>query len=117
MRIVVAAAFCLVIAQPALCGPVTDFLKLHDEPLGREQTETEVAGVQRGFIAANAYLTGTRKQAPMYCLPETLNLTADQLVELLRRGVKQEPALDEEGVPSALLDVLRRTFPCERRAK
>ena len=117
MRIILAAALFVAMTQPALCGPVTDFLKLHDEPLGREQTETELMGVQSGFNAANAYLTGTLQQAPMYCLPQMLSLTADQLVDLLRQGVKEEPALDQEEVPSALLEVLRHSFPCASRTR
>jgi hypothetical protein len=112
MRILLAAAFWAAIVQPAQCGAVTDFLKLHDEPLGRGQTETEILGVQDGFLAANAYLTATLKQPPMYCQPETLNLTADQLVDMLRRGVKEQPALDDGDTAAALLAVMQRTFPC-----
>jgi hypothetical protein len=117
MRIILVAAFLIAAAQPALCGPVTDFLRLHDEPLGRDQTETQIMGVQRGFIAANAYLTGTLKQPPMYCQPETLSLTADQLIEMLRRGVREQPELDEDDPPGALLAVMQHTFPCARNAK
>jgi hypothetical protein len=114
MRIALAAAFCIAVVQPALCGTVTDFLKLHDEPLGRDQTETGIMGVQHGFIAANAYLIGTLKQPPLYCLPETLSLTADQLVEMLRRGVKEQPELDADDPPIALLAVMQHTFPCAK---
>jgi hypothetical protein len=117
MRIVLAAALWLAIAQPALCGPLTDFLALHDEPLGRDQTETQIMGIQHGFIAANAYLTGTLKQPPMYCQPETLSLTADQLIEMLRRGVKEQPELDADDPPSALLAVMQHTFPCAQNSK
>jgi hypothetical protein len=117
MRIVLAAALLIATAQPALCGGITDFLKLHDEPLGRDQTETEVAGIQSGFIAANAWLTGTLRQPPMYCQTETLNLTPDQLIEMLRRGVREEPDLDDTHLATALLAVMQHTFPCSQGSK
>jgi hypothetical protein len=117
MRVILAALFLAAIAQPALCGPLTDFLRLHDEPLGRDHTETEIMGVQKGLIAANAYLTQTLKQPAMYCQPETLSLTADQLVEMLRRGVKEQPELDEGDVASALLAIMQHTFPCPQYSK
>lgn len=116
MRIFLAAAFSLAFIQPALCGTVTDFLTLHDEPLGRDQTETQIMGIQRGFIAANAYLTGTLRQPPMYCQPEALSLTADQLIEMLRRGVKEQPELDDHDTAPALLAVMQRTFPCGQKS-
>ncbi|HEX4158191.1 MAG TPA: hypothetical protein VHY79_06925 [Rhizomicrobium sp.] len=115
MRMSLVAAFWIATAQPALCGTVTDFLALHDEPLGRDQTETQIMGVQRGFIAANAYITGTLRQPPMYCQPATLSLTADQLVEMLRRGVKEQSELDEDDPASALLAVMQHTFPCAQK--
>lgn len=117
MRIILATCFLIATAQPALCGQVTDFLKLHDEPLGLVSTETELSGIQKGFIEANAFLAGTRKEPPMYCQPQTLSLTADQLVEMLKRGVKEEPALDDSGVAPALLAVMQHTFPCPPNSK
>jgi hypothetical protein len=112
-----AAALLIATVRPALCGAVTDFLKFHDEPLGQVSTETEIMGIQKGFIEADAFLAKTRKEAPMYCQPETLSLNADQLVDMLRRGVKDDPDLDQGNVASALLAVLRHTFPCPEGAK
>jgi hypothetical protein len=112
MRKILAAGLLLAMCQPGQCGTLSDFLKLHDEPLGRDQTETQIAGIQSGFLAANTWLAGTLKTAPMYCQPETLNLTAGQLVEMLRRGVKEHLELDDSDPASALLAVMQRTFPC-----
>jgi hypothetical protein len=117
MRFVLAVAFSIAMVQSALCGAVTDFLKLHDEPLGRDQTETEILGVQNGFIEANAFLAGTRKESPMYCQPEKLSLTADQLVDMLRRAVKDRPELDDADLASALLSVMQHTFACPQSSK
>jgi len=117
MRTIFAAALLLGMAQPAPCSTITDYLKLHDEPLGREQTETELVGIQTGFMEANKFLAGMRREAPMYCQPETLHLTADQLVDMLRRGLKEQPEIDDDDLPSALLFVMQRTFPCEQSSK
>lgn len=112
MRIILAAVFSIAMVQPALCGTITDFLKLHDEPLGRSSTESQIMGLQSGFLEANAFLRKDRKEAPLYCPPENFNLTADQLVDMLRRGVKEQPELDDSTLSSALLTIMRNTFPC-----
>ena len=117
MRTMLAVAFLLGMAQPAMSGAVTDFLKLQDEPLGQSMAETEIKALQDGFTEANAYLTGTRKEAPMFCQPANLSLTADQLIDMLRRGVNDKPDLDQSPLPSALLEVMQRTFPCQQNAK
>ena len=117
MRTILAAVFLLGMVQPATSGAVTDFLKLHDEPLGQHGAETEIMGLQAGFTEANAYLTGTRKEAPMFCQPENLRLTADQLIDMLRRGVDKQPDLDQFDLASALLAVMQRTFPCQQNPR
>lgn len=113
MRPILAAAFLFGMTQSAMCGPVTDFLKLHDEPLGESRAETEILGLQAGFTEANGFLTEARKEAPMFCQPPNLSLTADQLIDMLRRGVNEQPDLDDSTLASALLTVMRRTFPCQ----
>lgn len=117
MRTILAAAFLLGMAQPGTCGAVSDFLKLHDEPLGQSRAETEILGLQAGFTEANTYLRETRKEAPMFCQPESLNLTADQLIDMLRRGMNAQPDLDEDDLGTALLVVMQRTFPCQQNSK
>ena len=117
MRTILAAVFLLGLVQPATSGAVTDFLKLHDEPLGQGRAETEIMGLQAGFTEANAYLTGTRKEPPMFCQPENLRLTADQLIDMLRRRLDEQPELDQSDLASALLAVMQRTFPCQQNPK
>jgi len=117
MRTILSAIFLLGMAQPATSGAVTDFLKRHDEPLGQSRAETEIMGLQAGFTEANAYLTGTRKETPMFCQPENLSLTADQLIDMLRRSVNEQPELDQSDLASALLAVLQRTFPCQQNPR
>jgi hypothetical protein len=116
MRTILAATFLVGMADPAMCGAVTDFLKLHDEPLAQTMAETKITGLQAGFSEANAYLTGTRKEAPMFCQPANLSLTADQLIDMLRRNVNERPELDQSDLASALLAVMQRTFPCQQNS-
>lgn len=117
MRTFLAAVFLIGMAQPGTCGAVSDFLKFHDEPLGQSRAETEILGVQAGFTEANTYFAETRKEAPMFCQPANLNLTADQLIDMLRRGVDAQPELDEDNLASALLVVMQHTFPCRQNSK
>ena len=79
--------------------------------------ETEIMGLQSGFIEANSYLTEIRKEAPMFCQPQSLSLTADQLIDMLRRGVDEQPELDQKDLASALLAVMQHTFPCQPYSK
>ncbi|HEY3639385.1 MAG TPA: hypothetical protein VGK90_14650 [Rhizomicrobium sp.] len=117
MRIILVPGFLLAMVQPALCGAVADFLKLHDEALGQSLAETQIAGIQGGLTVANSYLTKTRNEAPMYCQPETLSLTAGQLIDMLRRDLKEQPELDDQtDLGSALLAVMQHTFPCPQKS-
>lgn len=118
MRTILAAALLLSMAQPATCGAVTDFLKLSDEPLGQSRAETEIMGLQAGYTEANTYLTGIRREAPMFCQPGNLSLTAGQLIDMLRRAANEQPELDQSpSLASAMLSVMRRTFPCQPNQK
>jgi hypothetical protein len=117
MRTLLAAAFLVGMAEPAMCGAVTDLLKLHDEPIGQSLAETKITGLLAGFTEANAYLAGTRREAPLFCQPANLSLTADQLIDMLRRGVNEQPELDQSDLASALLAVMQRTFPCQQNSK
>jgi hypothetical protein len=112
MRIFLATIFSIAMVQPALCGTISDFIRLHDEPLGRGPTESQILGMQTGFLQANSFLKKNRKEAPLFCQPETLVLTADQLVDMLRRGVKEQPELNDSALSFALLTVMQHTFPC-----
>jgi hypothetical protein len=58
-----------------------------------------------------------RGDAPFYCQPENLRVTASQAVQILEDGIKGEPRwaeAPEAGLNFALLLSLIKTFPCDR---
>ena len=96
---------------------VSKFLQTVEEPLGRESAETFLAGINSGFMQANSYLAQTRQESPIFCLPEQLALTNDQLLSLLKKGADEDPAMGDMTVPAALLAVMKNTFPCAAAPK
>jgi len=53
---------------------------------------------------------------PLYCVPEKVVLTGEQLIDILRRWVESKrprhPRIESAPVPTALLYALRDAFPC-----
>jgi hypothetical protein len=96
---------------------VSKFLQTVEEPLDRERAETLLAGINSGFMQANSWLSQTRHEPPMYCVPEQLDFTEDQLLSLLKKGAEEDPQMGEMTVPDALLAVMKKTFPCAATAK
>jgi hypothetical protein len=68
-------------------------------------------------MQANAWLAETRHEAPMYCVPEQLVFTEDQLLSLLKKGSDEDPRMADMTVPAALLAVMKKTFPCAATAR
>jgi hypothetical protein len=81
----------------------------------RDFVKTLIVGVEDGFAAANDELKATGK-GMLYCSPEAVRLTGDQLVEILRRWVEanrsQAPRLEQAPPATALLLALEDAFPC-----
>ncbi|MGA2841736.1 MAG: hypothetical protein ABSG18_16440 [Steroidobacteraceae bacterium] len=70
-------------------------------------------GVQNGFAWANAY-NGDRGLPPLYCQPENLALTRDQVTNILDNFIKtdQGRALLNAEISLVLLKALQHAFPC-----
>jgi hypothetical protein len=54
----------------------------------------------------------------LYCAPETIKLTGDQLIDILRRWVEanrtKAPDIDTAPPAAALLYALEEAFPCSK---
>lgn len=111
----VLAVLLLAVAK-ATAEPTTanTFLNAYQVTSGelREQFERKLADIEDGLGWANAYLKVTRKQAPLYCSPDGIVLTGHQLVDILRREVRERPSLGERPTAMALFVSLQRAFPC-----
>jgi hypothetical protein len=91
----------------------------HDgmEEGARQLFELSVFEIADAFGWANAELKG-RKTSPLYCEPPTQALTAPQLIDLLRKGITNEPPLphplSDMPLAFALLVSLQRAYPCSQ---
>jgi hypothetical protein len=75
-------------------------------------------GFEEGFNAANRQLRDDRKHTPLYCPPEKVNFTSEQLIDILRRWVEakrvQAPGIGTAPPSYALLYALEDAFPCAK---
>lgn len=82
---------------------------------GRATWEAILAQTESGLGYANAYLEHTRNAAPLYCPPPQLALTGVQLINIVRRAIRNDPHLGEQPLGFVTLTALQRVFPCSRR--
>ena len=78
---------------------------------GRECVQLVVGYTENGLSWANAYLQH-KGEAPLYCQPERLALTAEQSIDILRRYVNDHPAARDKPFGLGLFDALQETFTC-----
>jgi hypothetical protein len=53
-----------------------------------------------------------RKDARLYCLPRQLVLTGEQLIDILRRELRERPGSGNYPYRLVLIVALQRVFPC-----
>ena len=52
-------------------------------------------------------------QAALYCPPDRSAMTGSQVIDILRRALKEEPRLGDRPIGFAVLAALQRAFPCK----
>jgi hypothetical protein len=120
-RAVVAGAISFVwIACPACAEPLPSdtnaFLNLNAKGgVARDDAEILIFGEQDGLTWSNAFLM-SNKLSPFFCQPGHLSLTAPQLVDMIKRGVQDNPGFGKLPVGFTLLAVMRKAFPCPQNA-
>lgn len=72
--------------------------------------------VGSGFAWANAYLTTVRQQAPLYCQPDNLTLSAERTAQILRQHLATHPKFGAAAPQTALLFALQQGFRARLRA-
>src|SRR5271169_2130168 len=72
------------------------FLRNYDaETLAeRRRMSDNLSQIESGMSWVNVFIAENRKERPIYCPPNTLAPTGEQLVDVLRREIKGSP---EEG--------------------
>jgi hypothetical protein len=99
---------------------IADIFRTMDHGTSAEKTlvRSLVKATETGFAEANSDLRNNRKEPPLYCPPEKINLTGDQLIDIVRRWVETKRAqatrIESGPMPMALLYALQDAFPCRR---
>jgi hypothetical protein len=115
-RLVGIAIACATLASinPALADTATakQFLQLDGSEDGRDLAQVKIAALEEGLRAANAQLASTAGSKALYCQPASLVLTGSQLADMVSRAVAGDKKLEDVPLPTVLLGVLQKTFPC-----
>jgi hypothetical protein len=88
------------------------FLQLDASDDGQSLAEVKITSLEQGIRVANAHVAGTAGGKPLYCQPASLVLTGSQLADMVRRAVAENDKLKDVPLPTVLLGVLQKTFPC-----
>lgn len=77
----------------------------------RELYATYLDGVKGGLMSANAWLK-SHGQQPVFCPPEHLPITTEQLDAIMLSSAKRRVGKDETLVALLLMSGLQDTYPC-----
>lgn len=96
---------------------VNDFLKLYEKSVeeGDNTLPVFIAGIRQALDAANGALD-FRADRKLYCKPDELFFTTDQIVSFVKQARQRNPTTGEWNqahISTLLLLELQRLFPCE----
>ena len=109
------ALFFFGIIHPAgAVAPVKAFLQEYESASAslRETMESFVFDLNEGMGWLNDYLATARHEPRVYCPPDKLTLTGNQLVEILKKFVQRDQQYGDYPVGAALVYALKDVFPC-----
>jgi hypothetical protein len=69
-------------------------------------------GVREGIVELNVVLEEKRQQ-PLFCLPERLELTIEQAEDIMMRQAQKMTDPDQLPIGLLLVQGLQNTFPCQ----
>jgi|SRR5476649_1037169 hypothetical protein len=90
-------------------------LKLYDTAslADKKLTVNIIAATQTGMAFVNSFLKITRKEIPFYCPPGKVSLTGEQMLDMIRRQVKDHPVDGTKLYQLVMLNALQEVFPCK----
>ena len=88
-----------------------ELLQLYNDPKSKEYVAKIVQATGRGFSLANTAIA-RRGQSPLYCQPNNLVLTGEQIIDIIYRFVEINPALEKAVWEAVMLEALENLFPC-----
>jgi hypothetical protein len=85
--------------------------QLYNDPKSKEYVAKIVQATGKGFSLANAAIA-RRGQSPLFCQPNNLALTGEQIIDIIYRFVEINPALEKATWEAVMLKALENLFPC-----
>ncbi len=92
-----------------------DVLHVYDKylvPEDRRHIENFIGAMEIGLLWANVGLKH-QGQALLYCQPDKLVITNSQMIDMIRRAIKDDAKLGDYPVGMVVLVTLQKTFPCK----
>jgi hypothetical protein len=88
-----------------------ELLQLYQDPKSKDYVAKIVQATGRGFSLANTAVA-RRGQSPLFCQPNNLVLTGEQIIDIIYRFVEINPALEKAVWEAVMLKALENLFPC-----
>jgi Rap1a immunity proteins len=115
MRLALAIfSYCLLLGAAHAEADVSTFLRGYDAAslAERHRMSDYLSGIEIGMSWVNVFLAEERKDRPLYCPPNTLAPTGEQLVDFLRTELKASPEEGSRPLGFVLMTALQKAFPC-----
>lgn len=111
----VTCVFCLFTSAAQAEWNVKTLLSHYDTGTSNEKELLSgiISGTENGMGWANTFLETYRKEDALYCVPPHLALNGDQLMDMLRKEVKDHPSEADSSYGLVLMLALRKVFPCQ----
>ena len=123
MRVALLLALCLFSTGVRAEFSAKDYLARHDAAKGDVEKfiwKRHIEDTQNGMSWANSTLVTGRHETPLYCTPNKVVLTSEQLVDILKRYLEQYKDYKDLGsqpMALVLLMALQEDFPCNAAQK
>jgi hypothetical protein len=101
-------------AEPKIDESFRSALNVYDNylvPEDRHKIENWIGGMQIALLWANVMLH-SRGQPLLYCQPDHLTITETQMLDMMRRAMKDNPKWGDYPVGMMALVTLHWAFPC-----
>jgi hypothetical protein len=80
----------------------------------KQSIVTILTAVEDGMGWANIELKKRKDTPPLYCVPDGFGLTGEQILEMLRKEIKENPSFAEESYGFVMLLTFKKAFPCNK---
>ena len=101
-------------AEPSLAEILRDYDNPELSVAQRAMISSNLVSIERSLGWANTALRAQRmSRRALYCLPDKLTIEPQELIDMLRDALWDEPKLGDTPIGFAVLITLQRAYPCK----